>query len=77
MAEKIETAALPMIDRGPHVEHVDAADHFVHAAKAQFRHVLPHLLREEEKEVDDVFGLPLKTLAQRRILRGDTDRSRY
>ena len=64
-----------MIDGGLHVEHIDAADHFVHAAEAELGHVLPHLFRQKEEEIDDVLGLPLKSLAQHGILRGDADRA--
>src|SRR6267154_3988434 len=72
---QIEAASLPVIDGGLYIEHVYAADHFVHAAEAQLRHILTHLLRQKEKEVNDVFGLPLKLLAQCWILRGDSDRT--
>ncbi len=68
---QIQAAPLPVIHGRFHVEHVDAPDHLVHAAEAHLRHVLPHLLRQKEEEVDDVLGLPLKALAQHRILRGD------
>ncbi len=72
---KVDAARLPVIDGGLHIKHVDAADHFVHSAKAQLRHVLPHLLGKKEKEIDDMLGLALELLAQRRILRGNSDRT--
>ena len=62
-----------MIDCGLHIEHIDAANHFVHATEAHICHVLPHLLRQEEEKVDDVLGLPLKLFAQYRILGRDAD----
>ena len=64
-----------MIDGRLRVEHVDAADHFVDGAEAEFRHVLANLLGDEEKEIDDVLGLSLELLAQHGILRRDADRA--
>ncbi len=49
-----------MFDCLAHFEHVDAPDHFVHLAETELRHDLPHLLRDEEKEIDYVFGLALR-----------------
>src|SRR6266567_4297058 len=66
---------LPVIDRGFHIEHVDAAHHLVDGAETKVRHVLPKLFRDEEKEIDHVLGLPFELLAQHRILRGDSHRA--
>ncbi len=44
-------------------------------AEAQLRHVLAHLLGDEEEEIDDVLGRALELRAQRRILRGDAHRA--
>ena len=56
---EIEPLRLPVVDRLARVEHVHAADHLVQRAEAQLRHVLAHLLRDEEEEIDDVLGLTL------------------
>ena len=72
---QVQSARLPMIDGRLRVEHVDAANHLVHAAETQFGHVLPNLLGQKEEEVDDVLRLPLKSLAQHGVLRGDADRT--
>src|SRR5690348_6974587 len=72
---EIQAASLPVIDGWFHVEPVYAADHLVHGAESQASHVLPNLLGEEEKEINDVLGLPLEPFAQHRILRGDADRT--
>ena len=37
--------------------------------------MLAHFLGDEEEEIDDVSGLPVKFRAQYRILRGDPDRT--
>ena len=42
-------------------------------AQAHRRHVLAHLLGDEEEVVDDVLGRALEALAQHRVLRGDAD----
>src|SRR5450631_100466 len=73
---QIQASALPVIDGWLDIEHVDAPDHLVHAADTKLGHVLPHLLSEEEEEVDDVLGLPLKSLAQHGILGGDAHGAR-
>ncbi len=44
-------------DRG--IDLVDAAHHLVHRAEAELGHVLPHLLGDEEEEVDHVLRLAL------------------
>src|SRR3954470_893717 len=73
---EVETFGLPVIDGRFDIEHIDAADHIVEFPEAEFGHVLAHLLGDEEEEIDDVLGLPLKLLAQNRILRCDADRAR-
>ncbi len=64
-----------MIDRFGDLEFVDAPDHLVDRAEAQFGHELPRFLRDEEEIVHDVFGLAVEFLAQLRILRGNADRA--
>ncbi len=51
------------------------ADHLLHRAKAQLRHVLAHLLGDVLEEVDDELGLAAEALAQFRVLGGHTDRA--
>src|SRR5579864_1332468 len=72
---EVESARLPMVDGILGIEHVDAANHLVDGAESEFRHVLPDLLGEEEKEIDNMLGLTLELLAQHRILRGNADRA--
>ena len=55
------------------VDLVDAADHFIDGAEAEFCHVLTHLLGNKEEEVDHVFGLAREASAQDRILSRDAD----
>ena len=57
IAEKSRPLRLPVIDGVARLQHVDAAHHLVHVAEAQLRHVSPHLLGDEEEEIDDVLGL--------------------
>src|ERR1700683_3067889 len=61
---EVETLGLPVIDGFGRIEHVDAAYHLVHRAETQLRHVLANLLCDKEKEINNVFGLPLELLAQ-------------
>src|ERR1700722_2881534 len=70
---QIEAARFPVIHGWLDVEHVDASDHFINPAEAKFRHILANLLREKEKEIDNVLRLALKLLAQQGILRSDSD----
>src|ERR1700675_394049 len=72
---QVQPPSPPVIHDLLHVEHCYAPDHLVHAAEAEVGHVLPHLLRQEEEEVDDVFRLSLKLLAQHGILRGNAHRA--
>ena len=72
---KIDAPRLPVIDRRLHIEHVDAANHFIDGAETQIRHVLPHLFGDIEEEIDHVLGLALELLAQFGILRGNADRT--
>ena len=73
---EIDAARLPVVDRRVGLEQVDAADQVVEPAHAELRHELPHLLGDEEEEVDDVLGRAREALAQLRILRRDADRAR-
>ena len=72
---EVEPARLPVLDRRPHVEAIDAADHLVHRAEAERRHVLAHFLGDEAEEVDDELRLAGEVRAQLRILRRDADRT--
>ena len=74
-AEKSRPLRLPVIDRLPEVQPVHAADHLVHRAEAERRHVLAHFLGDEPEEVDDELGLAGELLPQLRILRRDADRA--
>src|SRR5450755_46151 len=65
----------PVVNSGFHVEHIDAANHFVHSAEAEFRHILPDLFGKEKEKIDDVLGLPLKLLSKLWILRRNADRT--
>ena len=53
---EVEAARLPVVDRAADVEPIHAADHLVHGAEAEPRHVLAHLLGDEAEEVLDVLG---------------------
>src|SRR5579863_8047070 len=72
---KVEPAGFPVFDRQLRIEHVNAPHHLVHGAKSELSHVLPNLLRNEEKEIDYMLGLPLELLAQHRILRRNAYRA--
>src|SRR6202158_3461322 len=72
---QVPAPPLPVIYGRLHIEHIDAPDHFIYAAEAEVGHILPHLLRQKEEEVDDVLWLTLKLLAQHGILRGDAHRT--
>ena len=71
----IEPLRLPVVDRRPEVQPVDAADHLVHRAEAERGHVLAHFLRHEPEEVLHEFGLAGEVLAELRILRGHANRT--
>src|SRR5690349_3725623 len=73
---KIQTARLPMIDRGAHFDFVHAPDHFIHRPEADPRHPLANFFGDVEEEVDDVLRRALELLAQNWILRRDADRTR-
>src|SRR3546814_7783891 len=49
--------------------------HFSDGAKAELRHDLTKLFRDEEEIVDDIFGLAGKARAQHRVLRRNADRA--
>ena len=72
---EIQPLGLPMVDRLAAAEPVDAADHVVERAEAQFGHDLPDLLGHEGEEADHVLGLAGEPLAQLRVLGGDADRA--
>src|SRR5579859_1471224 len=70
---EVQASPLPMLDSGLHVEHVDTSDHLVHGAEAKLGHVVPHLLGEEEKEINDMLGLTFELLAQSGVLSCNAD----
>src|SRR3954469_387863 len=72
---EVQALGLPVIYRMIDVEHVHAPDHLIHGAESHLRHVLPDLLRDEEKEIDYVLRLPLELFAQLGILRRDAYRA--
>ncbi len=72
---EVEPLGLPVLDGRLEVQPVDAADHLVHRAEAERRHVLAHLLGDEAEEVRDELGLAGEALAQLGVLRGDADRA--
>ena len=72
---EVEPARLPVLDRRPHVEPIDAADHLVDGPEAELRHQLAHLLGDEAEEVLDELRLAGELLAQLRVLRRDADRA--
>ena len=57
------------------IDLVDPPHHFIHGAEPKFRHVLAHLLGNEEEEVDNMLRLPGEARAQHRILRGYAHRA--
>ena len=75
MAERSRPLAFQWSTAGCAFQHVDAAHHVIHLPEAHLRHHLAHLLCDEEKEIDDVFGLSREFLAQYWVLRGDSDRA--
>ena len=60
-----------MLDRLAAAQPVDAADHLVEGAKAEFGHQPPGLLGHEREKADHVFDLAGKPLPQVRLLGGD------
>src|SRR5438270_1804390 len=54
---EVEPAGFPMLYRRLHVKPVHATNHLVDRPETELRHVLPYLLGDEEKEIDDVLGL--------------------
>ena len=73
---EVEALGLPVRHEPGLVEHLGLADHLVEAAVAESRHDLANFLGDEEEVVDHVLGLAGETLAQHRVLRGDTHRTR-
>ena len=64
-----------MVDRRRFVEHLHLPDHFIEGAIAHLGHQLADFLGDEEEEIDDMFGLSDKALAQYRVLRRNPDRA--
>ena len=56
-----------------HHQQVAAAHQFIHSARAELCHDLPHLLRNKEHKAFHVFRLALEAFAQFRILSRDTE----
>eukprot|EP00962_Isochrysis_galbana_P006459 scaffold1734_cov113-Isochrysis_galbana.AAC.26 len=54
-------------------EHICPPDHLGHRAKAHLGHVAPHLLSEQEEEIDHVLGLACELGAELGILCRDAD----
>ena len=54
-------------------QQVAAAHQFVHGARAELRHDLPHLFRDEDHKPLHVFGFSLEALAQFRVLGRDAE----
>ena len=59
-----------MIDSGPDVESIDAADHLVHRPEAELGHQLADLLGDEPEERLHVLGLSGEAPPQPRVLGG-------
>ena len=74
-ARQIDAPRLPLVDRAPGVQLVDAPDHVGEAAEAELGHQRAHLLGDEEEVVDHVLRRAGEALAQHRVLRGDADRA--
>src|SRR3546814_7825230 len=74
-AGEVHALRLPVRQGVAHVQTIDAAHHFSDGAKAELRHDLTKLFRDEEEIVDDIFGLAGKARAQHRVLRRNADRA--
>src|ERR1022692_1306121 len=72
---EIDALGLPMSIGDGGVEALDAANHFIDGAEAEFGHVLANLVGEEEEEVDYVLRLAGKASSQDGVLGGNTDRT--
>ena len=70
---EVEAAGLPMAHGLCDVEQVRAADHLVHGAEAQSRHVLADLLRDEAEEGLDELRLAVELGPELRVLGRDAD----
>ena len=70
---KIKALCLPVIDRRPRVEHIDATNHFIDRAEAKLRHQFANFLRQHEEEINDVLRLAGKTFTKLGVLRGNAD----
>ena len=64
-----------MLNAFTRVEKVGTADQFVEFPNAELCHERACFFCDKEKEVDDMFRLAAKFLAQNRILRGNADRA--
>jgi len=72
---EIDAFGFPMLVGHSWIDLVDAADHLIDGTEAELSHVLPHLLGEEEEEIDDVLGLAGKARTQDRVLGGNAHRA--
>ena len=68
---QVDRRSLPVGDVLLLLQAVVAADHFVDGVEAEAGHDFPQVLGDEPHEVDDVFRLALKALAQLFVLRAD------
>ncbi len=65
-----------MIETSTRIEQIGATDQIVETADAHRGHELADFFGDEEEEIDHMFRLTTKALAQLRILRGNADRTR-
>ena len=74
---EVDAFRFPMCVVDVRLDFFDAADHLIDRAEAEFRHMLAHLLGDEEEEVDDVLGRAGEALAEDGVLGGDADGDKY
>src|SRR5665213_3315343 len=70
---EIYALGLPVRIGDSSIDLVDATNHFIDSAEAEFCHVLTHLLGNKEEEVDHVLGLACEARSQNRVLSRDAD----
>ena len=72
---EVEASGLPVVNGLAGFEFIDAADHFLNGAEAEFRHDLAEFLRDEAHEVHGVGGIAGEVFAEFGILRGHAHRA--
>ena len=72
---EIQPLGLPVLDGLVEAEPLDAADHVLELAEAQFGHDAADVLGHEGQEADDILGLAVEPLPQIGVLRGDAHRA--